>query len=163
MRRFRKVSVLALSLMMVFELASCAKEEKKSTREITVAAYNDFPTTVNSSDDYTTTETEPSETETVNYEGILVQSLHTGDRYKWKSTGTYKCDAFTVNLDFIDPETGAITHFKTFSSEQTHSCGYYYSVSDNVNEARTQFNADYSAMVAILTKDDGAEHIGWID
>lgn len=156
---------------MIFGLSGCSGKKTENTQKITSAPQIDRlvggttteAETTTEDTLATTTESEPTETEAVNYEGILVQSVHVGDRYFWKSTGTYMCDVFTVNLDYIDPQTGDITHFKTFSSENTHSCSYQYAVSQNVKEARLSFNADFSAMIASLTEDDGAEHIGWID
>ena len=97
-------------------------------------------------------------------EGILLVSLSTGGYYTYNSTDTFKFNAFTVNLDKINPDTGAIEHLRTFSSEETHSCSsVIYCIGGDTTCTRQSFNEDYTKMTATLTMQDGAVHIGWID
>lgn len=57
-------------------------------------------------------------------DGIIVVSESFGRAYTYKSTGGVKCNAFTVNIDKIDPETGSVTHIRTFAMvfSITHRC-----------------------------------------
>lgn len=66
----------------------------------------------------------------------------------------------TVTLDVIDPDTGEYQNYKTFSSE---NCHMYCRGTDNIYDTMTYFNSDYTAVAAITTMDDGAEHVGWVD
>lgn len=103
-------------------------------------------------------------------DGIIVAKISFGQQRKWKSTGTFHSTPFTLCLDFIDPETGNVNNFKTFSSMETHSCspGFYgmlgaVSISSNTSVSRRYFNSDFTKMIATLTMEDGAIHVGWID
>lgn len=97
-------------------------------------------------------------------EEILVVSLSKGGNYTYNSTDTYKFTAFTVNLDKINPDTGAIDHVRTFSSEDTHSCSsVIYCIGGDTSCTRQSFNEDFTKMTATVTMQDGAVHIGWID
>lgn len=87
-----------------------------------------------------------------------------GETRNWDSTGTYAMTTFTVNLDSIDPNTGAVRHLKTFSSKDTHSCSSALDgMKSTKRRALMDFSADFSKMAAILTLEDGSEHVGWID
>lgn len=103
-------------------------------------------------------------------DGIIVAKISFGQQRIWKSTGTFHSTPFTLCLDFIDPETGNVNNFKTFSSMETHSCspGFYgmlgaVSISSNTSVSRRYFNSDFTKMIATLTMEDGAVHVGWID
>lgn len=96
--------------------------------------------------------------------GIIVVSASYGSQYTYNSTGTYKFTAFTVQLNKIDPETGTVTHIRTFSSEDTHSCSAYLSdVGGYTEYALRNFNSDMTLMTAVVTLESGAKHIGWVD
>ena len=98
--------------------------------------------------------------------GIIVLSAKEGDNYTYNSTGTFKLKAFTVNLDLINPETGATTHLRTFSSEDTQSCSAGTRFSDQslgTEFLAWSFNSDYTKMTATLSLEDNAAHVGWID
>lgn len=92
-------------------------------------------------------------------EGIIAISFNQGSTYNYKSTGTKKCISFTVQLDSIDPETGAVTHVRTFSSEGTGSCSSFVSV----DFPKGYFDSNYTRLGAYVTCEDGSEHVGWID
>lgn len=96
--------------------------------------------------------------------GIIVVSASYGRSYEYKSTGIYKCQAFTVDLDKIDPETGSVTHIRTFSNEDTYSCSAYLrDIGGNTANAMRSFNSDMTLMTATVTLESGAQHIGWVD
>lgn len=64
-------------------------------------------------------------------------------------------------MDVINPETGAWSKYKTFSSEDTQSCsftGFRGHITD-----RLIFNNDFTKMAASLRTEDEEDHIGWID
>ncbi len=103
-------------------------------------------------------------------DGIIVAKISFGQQRIWNNTGTFHSTPFTLCLDFIDPETGDVNNFKTFSSMETHSCspGFYgmlgtVSISSNTSVSRRYFNSDFTKMIATLTMEDGAIHVGWID
>lgn len=103
-------------------------------------------------------------------DGIIVAKISFGQQRIWNSTGTFHSTPFTLCLDSIDPETGDVNNFKTFSSMETHSCspGFYgmlgtVSISSNTSVSRRYFNSDFTKMIATLTMEDGAIHVGWID
>lgn len=97
-------------------------------------------------------------------DGIIVLKYTPGSDRTWNSTGTYALTTFKVELDCIDPDTGAVRHLKTFSSEDTHSCS---AVLDGRGSTRRRalmdFSADLSKMAATITLEDGSVHVGWID
>lgn len=96
--------------------------------------------------------------------GILVVRVTSGSSYRYKSTGTSKCTTFTLALDCIDPESGAVSRLKTFSSEETHSCSLAYNgLGLNTVQTRLHFSQDLSKVAAELTMEDGTEHVGWLD
>ncbi len=97
-------------------------------------------------------------------DGIIVVSASVGRNYYYKSTGTYKFTTFTAHLYKIDPETGNVTHIRTFSSEDTHSCSAYLTdIGGYTKAALRNFNSDMTLMTACVTLESGANHIGWID
>lgn len=97
-------------------------------------------------------------------DGIIVFKISYGSVYNYRSTGKFMYQAFTAELDSIDPETGAVTHLRTFSSEDTHSCSAALNgVGGTRRRALMDFSADLSKMTAKLTLEDGSEHVGWID
>lgn len=97
-------------------------------------------------------------------DGIVVFKISYGSVYNYRSTGKFMYQAFTAELDSIDPETGAVTHLRTFSSEDTHSCSAALNgVGGTRRRALMDFSADLSKMTAKLTLEDGSEHVGWID
>lgn len=74
---------------------------------------------------------------------------------------------FTVNIDVINPETGAVQNFRTFSSAVTRSCtdGIYLGASRSM---RMSFDEEFTRMAAIHNISvDGihaaVSHVGWID
>lgn len=96
--------------------------------------------------------------------GILAVSYEQGDLYNYTTSDSAKCVAGICNLDFIDPDTGDVSHFKTFSSLDTHSCTLSTrGLSSNTADALRSFSPDFTKMAASLTMEDGATHIGWID
>lgn len=96
--------------------------------------------------------------------GILVVSYRVGDQYVYNTTGTFKCTAFTIDLDLIDSITGEQTHYKTFSSEESHSCSaVIVGIGGNTTETKRCFSDDYTKLTATLTTQDGATHVGWCD
>lgn len=96
--------------------------------------------------------------------GILVVGVTEGSSYHYKSTGTNKCTTFTLTLDCIDPESGAVNRLRTFSSEETHSCSLAYNgLGINTAQTRLHFSRDLSKVAAELTMEDGTEHVGWMD
>ena len=97
-------------------------------------------------------------------DGIIVVSESFGRAYTYKSTGGVKCNAFTVNIDKIDPETGSVTHIRTFSNEDTYSCSAYLrDIGGNTANAMRSFNPDMTLITATVRCESGAEHIGWVD
>ncbi len=106
-----------------------------------------------------------------NASGIVVAKIVLGQQRTWKSTGTFHSIPFTLYLDVINPDTGDVSNFKTFSSMETYSCspGCYSGVfgavgiGSNTSVTRNYFNSDFTKMVATLTMEDGAIHVGWID
>lgn len=97
-------------------------------------------------------------------DGIIVVSESVGRAYTYKSTGGVKCNAFTVNIDKIDPETGSVTHIRTFSNEDTYSCSAYLrDIGGNTANAMRSFNPDMTLITATVRCESGAEHIGWVD
>lgn len=97
-------------------------------------------------------------------DGIVVFKISYGSVYNYRSTGKFMYQAFTAELDSIDPETGAVTHLRTFSSEDTHSCSAALNgVGGTRRRTLMNFSADLSKMTANLTLEDGSEHVGWID
>lgn len=104
-----------------------------------------------------------------NSSGIVVAKIIAGQGLTWNSTGTFHSIPFTLYLDVIDPDTGSVNNFKTFSSMETHSCsaGCYnlwgYGIGSNTSVTRNYFNSDFTKMIATLTMEDGAVHVGWID
>lgn len=100
-------------------------------------------------------------------EGIIVLSYTVptySSSYSWKSTGTFKCQTFTINLDCINPDTGEVQHLRTFSSEDTHSCSLAKNgLGYNTVLSRMHFNSDLTQLTATLTLEDGSVHVGWID
>lgn len=100
-------------------------------------------------------------------EGIIVLSYTYpvySSYYIWKSTGTFKCTTFTINLDCINPDTGEVQHLRTFSSEDTHSCSLAKNgLGRNAVLSRMHFNSDFTQLTATLTLEDGSVHVGWID
>lgn len=100
-----------------------------------------------------------------NTSGIVVAKIVV-DRWRtWNSTGTLHSQPFTLYLDVINPDTGDVSNFRTFSSMETHSCslGHYGNFGSNTSVTRKYFNSDFTKMVATLTMEDGAVHVGWID
>ena len=95
--------------------------------------------------------------------GVLVIRNTTGDRYTYKSTGTYKFTAFTTTLNLINMNTGEAKTLRTFSSEETHSCSELNDFHNGTPRSKMSFTPDFSKMVAALTLEDGSEHVGWID
>lgn len=105
-----------------------------------------------------------------NSSGIVVAKIILGQGLTWNSTGTFHSTPFTLYLDVIDPDTGSVNNFKTFSSMVTHSCsaGCYddfgmNKIGSNTSVTRNYFNSDFTKMIATLTMEDGAVHVGWID
>ena len=105
-----------------------------------------------------------------NSSGIVVAKIILGQGLTWNSTGTFHSTPFTLYLDVIDPDTGSVNNFKTFSSMETHSCsaGCYgtlgmIGIGSNTSVTRNYFNSDFTKMIATLTMEDGAVHVGWID
>lgn len=97
-------------------------------------------------------------------DGIIVLKYTYGERRYWKDTNQYAFDTFTVNLDSIDPNTGDVQHFRTFSSKDTDSCGMADNgMLRNSEQARMHFNADFTWLTAEKTLADGSVHVGWID
>ncbi len=97
-------------------------------------------------------------------DGIFVVSATYGSQYTYKSNGGYKFTAFTVDINKINPSNGSITHVRTFSSESTHSCSAYLSgIGGNTTNALRNFNSDMTLMTALVTLENGAQHIGWVD
>lgn len=97
-------------------------------------------------------------------DGIIAVKVSYGSNYTYNSTGTYKFTAFTAELDSIDPDTGAVQHIRTFSSEDTHSCSAVLNGSRSTSRrARMDFSADLSKLAATVTLEDGSIHVGWID
>lgn len=96
-------------------------------------------------------------------DGIVVFKISYGSVYNYKSTGKFMYQAFTAELDSIDPEAGTVTHLRTFSSEDTHSCSAAFYGAQTRRRALTNFSADLSKMTATLTLEDGSVHVGWID
>ncbi|TGX97558.1 hypothetical protein E5357_12025 [Hominisplanchenecus murintestinalis] len=106
-----------------------------------------------------------------NASGIVVAKIFLGQQRTWNSTGTFHSTPFTLYLDVINPDTGDVSNFKTFSSMETYSCspGCYsgafgaISIGSNTSVTRNYFNSDFTKMIATLTMEDGAIHVGWID
>lgn len=105
-----------------------------------------------------------------NASGIVVAKIVLGQQRTWNSTGTFHSTPFTLYLDVINPDTGDVSNFKTFSSMETHSCsaGCYgmlgmIGIGSNTSVTRNYFNSDFTKMIATLTMEDGAIHVGWID
>lgn len=102
-----------------------------------------------------------------NASGIVVAKIVLGQGLTWNSTGTFHSVPFTLYLDVINPDTGDVSNFKTFSSMETHSCsaGFYgdMGIGSNTSVIRNYFNSDFTKMIATLTMEDGAVHVGWID
>lgn len=97
-------------------------------------------------------------------DGIIVISEFVGSAYTYKSTGSVKCNSFTVNIDKIDPETGDVTHIRTFSNGDTYSCSAYLrDLGGNTANAMRSFNSDMTLITATVRCESGAEHIGWVD
>lgn len=170
--------VLVLSLAVTL-LTGCGKQpvppesggqttdENQTESTFDVSDTSDISATSNTSDASDNKEQdEPDKTEPPSLEGgILVFSESQGKYYNYKSTNTRKCQAFTVSLDKIDPETGEVTHIRTFSTEETHSCSAHISTLGGSNTADMLrcFNADMTLLAATLTMENGAEHVGWVD
>lgn len=91
--------------------------------------------------------------------GIIAIRHDQGATYTYNNTGTIKCTVFTVRLDTIDPETGEVTHLRTFSSKETRSCTASFS---NSNPKKC-FDSSLTRMTAYVNMEDGSEHVGWID
>lgn len=105
-----------------------------------------------------------------NASGIVVAKIVLGQQRTWNSTGTFHSTPFTLYLDVINPDTGDVSNFKTFSSMETYSCsaGCYgmlgmIGIGSNTSVTRNYFNSDFTKMIATLTMEDGAIHVGWID
>lgn len=105
-----------------------------------------------------------------NASGIVVAKIVLGQQRTWNSTGTFHSTPFTLSLDVINPDTGDVSNFKTFSSMETHSCsaGCYgklgmIRIGSNTSVTRNYFNSDFTKMIATLTMEDGSIHVGWID
>lgn len=97
-------------------------------------------------------------------DGIIVLRYINGSNRTWDSTGTYAMTTFTVKLDCIDPSTGKVSNFRTFSSEDTYSCSLAPNgLGNNTTLSLMHFNSDLTQMVATLTLEDGSVHVGWID
>lgn len=95
--------------------------------------------------------------------GIVVLSYTPSEKRTWNGT-IYTSTFFTVNLDCIDPNTGAVQHLRTFSSDETHSCSMAFNgLGVNAVLTRMHFNSDFTQMTATLTLEDGSVHVGWID
>ena len=113
--------VLVLSLAVTL-LTGCGKQpvppesggqttdENQTESTFDVSDTSDISATSNTSDASDNKEQdEPDKTEPPSLEGgILVFSESQGKYYNYKSTNTRKCQAFTVSLDKIDPETGEV-------------------------------------------------------
>lgn len=98
-----------------------------------------------------------------NASGIVVTKIIVDQIRTWDSTGTFHSKPFTVYLDVINPDTGDVSNFRTFSSMETHSCSLGRNFGSNTSVTRKCFNSDFTKMVATLTMEDGAVHVGWID
>lgn len=109
-----------------------------------------------------------------NASGIVVAKIVLGQQRIWNSTGTFHSTPFTLYLDVINPNTGDVSNFKTFSSMETYSCspGCYsmllgmltvIEIKSDTSVTRNYFNSDFTKMIATLTMEDGAVHVGWID
>lgn len=99
-----------------------------------------------------------------NASGIVVAKIVLGQQRTWNSTGTFHSTPFTLYLDVINPDTGDVSNFKTFSSMETYSCSFTtYELRDNTSISRKYFNSDFTKLVASLHMEDGASHVGWID
>lgn len=102
-----------------------------------------------------------------NASGIVVAKAVLGQQCTWNSTGTFHSVSFTLYLDVINPDTGDVSNFKTFSSMETNSCsaGWYVDglIGSNTSVTRNYFNSDFTKMIATLKMEDGADHVGWID
>lgn len=99
-----------------------------------------------------------------NDSGIVIIKYTPNQSRIYKSTGTFKCTPFKVTMDIIDPESGKVTNWKTFSSEETYSCSAgFYGFNNNTTEKRSYFSSDFTKLAATLTLEDGSVHIGWIN
>ena len=87
--------------------------------------------------------------------GILVES-RTG---RYSTSGNITFTIFTITLDVIDPDTGGVTHLRTFSNENTRSCESWSDYGDYLSK----YSSDLTKLAAIHILDNGESHVGWID
>ncbi len=88
-----------------------------------------------------------------------------GNKYYRDEGSSYiRCVPSQVDLDFIDPDTGEKTHFRTFSTADTHSCTIYNGFfNTNTHGYYMNFNDDMTVMTATIYTADGEQHVGWVD
>lgn len=162
--KFKRALVMFLVIIILTSFASCKMTINDIEPETEETAeeynYNDSDDIV---DDVDIDDSSDEDEETLD-KGIMIVSMQTGSYYTYKSTDTFMFRAFTVKLDIIDPETGEVSNFRTFSSEETHSCSAILrQIGGNTSYTRKNFDEDFSKMTATLTTEDGAVHVGWID
>ena len=75
---------------------------------------------------------------------------------------SHELPSFTVDLDKIDPETGNVTHIRTFSCMDKSVCSAYLLGIGNY-KALENFNSDMTLMTACHPQPNRENHIGWID
>lgn len=145
---------------MAFMLAGCGGSDKESTKDSQTDATTEISIMEEDEyyDDTYDEEATEKEGEADSYDkGLLIASWERGG---WN--GSYS--TFTVNLDIIDPDTGDVKHFRTFSTEDTQSCSEaQFSFGGSTTEALMSFSNDFSKMAAKNTMADGAQHVGWIN
>lgn len=74
-------------------------------------------------------------------------------------------EMYTPQITFYDPATGQQGETRTFPPGDSRPtvCAQSGRITDNGPLRRNQFNADYSALAASRTGDDGGSHVGYID
>ncbi len=105
---------------------------------------------------------EPDTVDPIN-NGIIVVKAY-GKSYYCTNIDAYEATDFTINIDSIDPETGAVTHIRTFTNKDSQNCFTYITgIGGYTRRALKNFNSDMTLMTAYKILDDGAKHVGYID
>lgn len=98
----------------------------------------------------------------VNPEGILLVESYSGHNCYWESNGAFKCTTATLDLNFVNSDTGEVTFYKTFSSDESQSCQpFMSSISPRLSIRR--FSDDLSKVTAFCVTENGEIHVGWLD
>lgn len=166
------VMVVFISVVVIKFAVYVVSPHEATTTEIETEADTliDVPEYENAFDDYddvSEIDLETTQEVTVEKEGIMILKITVGNNWNWdmdSSPQSVEFTDYTVYLDMLDPTTGEVKNYRTFTAGSLNKyIDIRASIIDNTAQAKWCFDDDYKKMAVTVNMGDGSRHVGWVN